>query len=113
MDEEDNRIIMKIVVYKCEECLKVIIRAHVPSGNCGIKDSRHQEVLRGIRNKQINPCMSPGNQEFATSMVCSNLITLKNLTLARAMIRHQMRSISFNLNCRIKKAMTKLKQDRM
>ena len=25
VDDEDNRIIMEIAVYKCEECLKVII----------------------------------------------------------------------------------------
>ena len=107
VDDDDDRIIMEIVVCKCEECLEVIIRAHVPSGNRGIGDSRHCEVLRGIRNEQINPYMSFGNGGIATSTVCSNLIALKSLTLARAMTRQQMRSIPFNMNCRIKKAMTK------
>ena len=51
MDDENNRIIMKIAICKIEECLEEIIRAHVPSGNCRIGDSRHREVLRGIRNE--------------------------------------------------------------
>ena len=32
VDDEDNCIIMKIVVSKSEECVKVMIQAHVPSG---------------------------------------------------------------------------------
>ena len=32
MDDEDNRIIITIAVCKTEECLEVIIQAHVPSG---------------------------------------------------------------------------------
>ena len=75
VDDKDNRIIMEIVVCKCEECLEVMIQAHAPSGNRGIGDSRHREVLRSIHNEQINPCMSPGNRGIATSTVCSNLIT--------------------------------------
>ena len=51
MNDEDNRFIMKIVVCKTEECLEVIIRVHVPSGNYRIRDSRHREVLRGIHNE--------------------------------------------------------------
>ena len=51
MDDEDNRIIMKIVLCKIEECLEVIIRVHVPSGNGRIGDSRHREILKGIRNE--------------------------------------------------------------
>ena len=51
MDDEDNRIIMKIAVCKTEECLEVIIRAHVRSGNYKIGDSTHREVLTGIRNE--------------------------------------------------------------
>ena len=51
MDDEDNRIIMKIVVCKIEECLKVFIRVHILSGNYRIGDSRHREILRGIRNE--------------------------------------------------------------
>ena len=51
MDDEDNHIIMKIALCKTEECLEVIIQAHVPSGNGRIGDSRHREILRGIRNE--------------------------------------------------------------
>ena len=51
VDDEENCIIMEIVVCKCEECLEIIIRALVPSGNYGIGDSRHREVLKGIRNE--------------------------------------------------------------
>ena len=107
MDDDDHCIIMEIVVCKCEECFEVIIRAHVPKKNCGIGDSRHREVLRSIHNEQINPCMSPGNGGIATSMMCSNLITLKSLTLTRAMTRQQIRSKIFHMNCEIKKEMTK------
>ena len=66
MDDEDNRIIMEIAVCKCEECFKVIIQAHVLSGNRGIGDSKHQEVLRGILNEQINPCMFLGNERIVS-----------------------------------------------
>ena len=107
MDDDDHRIIMEIAVCKCEECLEVIIRAHVPKRNCGIGDSRHQEVLRSICNEQINPCVSPDNGGIATSTVCSNLITLKSLTLTRAMTRQQIRSKTFHMDCEMKKAMTK------
>ena len=62
VDDEDNRIIMEIVVCKCEECLEVMIQAHVPSGNCRIEDSRHMKVLRGIHDEQINPYMSSNNR---------------------------------------------------
>ena len=106
-DDDDHRIIMEIAVCKCEECLEVIIRAHVPKRNCGIGDSRHREGFGSIHNEQINPCMSPGNGGIAMSMVCSNLITLKSLTLTRAMIRQQIRSKTFHMNCEMKKAMTK------
>ena len=51
VDDEDNCIIMEIVVCKCEECLEVMIRAHVPSGNHGIEESRQREVLMGNDNK--------------------------------------------------------------
>ena len=51
MDDEDNHIIMKIALCKTEECLKVIIRAYVPSGNGRVRDSKHREILRGIRNE--------------------------------------------------------------
>ena len=51
MDDEDNRIIMKIAVCKTEECLEVIIQAYVPSGNDTIGDSKHWEILRGIQNE--------------------------------------------------------------
>ena len=75
VDDEDNRIIMEIVVYKSQECIEEMIRVHVPSKNCRIEDSRHREDFRGIRNEQINPCMSPSNGGIVTSTVCSNLIT--------------------------------------
>ena len=75
MDDEDNRIIMKIALCKTEECLEVIIRSYVPRRNGRVRDSRHMEILRDIRNEEINPCMSPGNRGTVTSMVCSNLIT--------------------------------------
>ena len=75
VDDEDNRIIMEIFVCKSEECFEVMIQAHVPSGNRIFGDSRHRKVLRGIRNEQINSCMSSSTGRIATSMVCSNLIT--------------------------------------
>ena len=75
MDDEDNRIIMEIAMCKSEECLEVMIRAHVPSRNRGIGDSKHREVLRGICNTQINLYMSLGNKGIVTSTACSNLIT--------------------------------------
>ena len=106
-DDDDHRIIMEIAVCKCGECLEVIIRAYVPKRNYRIEDSRHREVLRIIRNEHINPCMSPDNGGIATSTVCSNLITLKSLTLTRAMTRQKIRSKTFHMNCEMKKAMTK------
>ena len=75
MDDEDNRIIMKIALCKIEECLEVIIQAYVPSGNGRVGDSKHREIPMGIRNEKINPCMSPGNRGTAMSTVYSNLIT--------------------------------------
>ena len=51
MDDEDNRIIMKIALCKTEECLEVIIRSYVPRRNGRVKDSRHREILRDIRNE--------------------------------------------------------------
>ena len=51
MDDEDNCIIMKIALCKTEECLEVIIRLYVPSGNGRVGDSRHRNILRGIRNE--------------------------------------------------------------
>ena len=48
MDDEDNRIIMKIALCKTEECLEVIIRSYVPKRNGRVKDSRHREILRDI-----------------------------------------------------------------
>ena len=51
MDDEDNCIIMKIALCKTEECLKVIIRPYVPRRNGRVRDSRHREILRDIRNE--------------------------------------------------------------
>ena len=51
MDDEDNRIIMKIALCKTEECLKVIIRSNVPRRNGRVRDSRQREILRDIRNE--------------------------------------------------------------
>ena len=51
MDDEDNRIIMKIALCKTEECLEVIIRSYVSRRNGKVRDSRHREILRDIRNE--------------------------------------------------------------
>ena len=51
MDDEDNCIIMKIALCKTEECLKVIIRPYVPRRNGRVRDSRHREIIRDIRNE--------------------------------------------------------------
>ena len=51
MDDEDNRIIMKIALCKTEECLEVIIRSYVLRRNGRVRDSRHREILRDIRNE--------------------------------------------------------------
>ena len=51
MDDEDNCIIMKIALCKTEECLEVIIRPYVPRGSGRVRDSRHREILRDIRNE--------------------------------------------------------------
>ena len=51
MDDEEKHIIMKIALCKTKECLEVIIRAYVPSGNGRVRDSRHREILKGICNE--------------------------------------------------------------
>ena len=87
VDDDDNCIIMEIALCKCKECLEVMIRMLVPSEDRRFRDSKHQEVQRDIHKEQINPYMSPGNGGVATSMVCSNLITSKSLTLATTMTK--------------------------
>ena len=51
MDDEDNRIIMKIALCETEECLEVIIRSYVSRRNGRVRDSWHREILRDIRNE--------------------------------------------------------------
>ena len=51
MDDENNRIIMKIALCKTKERLKVIIRSYVPRRNGRVRDSRHREILRDIHNE--------------------------------------------------------------
>ena len=51
IDDEDNRIIMKIALCKTKECLEVIIRPYVPRRNGRVRDSRHRQILRDIRNE--------------------------------------------------------------
>ena len=51
MDDEDNRIIMKIALCETEECLEVIIRSYVLRRNGRVRDSWHREILRDIRNE--------------------------------------------------------------
>ena len=64
MDDEDNRIIMKIALCKTEECLEVIIRPYVPSGNGRVGDSRHREILRASAMSRSIPVCPPIIEEL-------------------------------------------------